>query len=379
VSFIHHRRTGLWTGVIVAALFLLDLPVSGEVRYTIERLDAGFPGATSSRASGINNQGQVVGSVQWGSPPWPTVNQLPFIYSAGTMTTLQTPEHNRGAATAINDSGTVLGSWAWTISPPNTAFIYENGTFQDLNFECGNPADINNRGQAILQEWGTFRGFLYDGSSMRELPKPPPEYGGDDGETTPWAINNHGQVVGAWGQAMVDQGPGPMTAFLYDSDSDTAQNLPYPPPGPGGGPGAFGINDLGQIVGSGAALGHAVLWTDGQVYDLGKPADTYEASADAINNHGQIVGMAYASGGPGYRALLWDEDRVLWNLNDLIPPDSGWNLMFAEDINDAGQIVGFGKWNGDYHAFLLNPVGVPEPHAMALVLFAAAALVRRRR
>jgi hypothetical protein len=39
----------------------------------------------------------------------------------------------------------------------------------------------------------------------------------------------------------------------------------------------------------------------------------------------------------------------------LIPGNSGWNLVVAYDINDSGQIVGWGYHNGLKRAFLLTP------------------------
>ena len=43
------------------------------------------------------------------------------------------------------------------------------------------------------------------------------------------------------------------------------------------------------------------------------------------------------------------------DLNDSIPPGSGWLLETARGINDAGQIVGYGDHNGLVSAFLLTP------------------------
>ena len=43
------------------------------------------------------------------------------------------------------------------------------------------------------------------------------------------------------------------------------------------------------------------------------------------------------------------------DLNSLIPSNSGWVLGRAQAINDLGQIVGFGYYNGQTRAFLLNP------------------------
>lgn len=61
-------------------------------------------------------------------------------------------------------------------------------------------------------------------------------------------------------------------------------------------------------------------------------------------------------GDPEPFAALWIEGK-LYDLNDLIPKDSGWdNLEEANDINERGQIVGRGMKDGNQHAFLLNPV-----------------------
>ena len=78
-----------------------------------------------------------------------------------------------------------------------------------------------------------------------------------------------------------------------------------------------------------------------------------------MNDHDQAVGHAQciASGG-SLAAFLWS-DGVMHNLNDLIPPGSGWDLIKAFDINNAGEIVGFGlpPGGGSYlRAFLLRPV-----------------------
>jgi hypothetical protein len=60
------------------------------------------------------------------------------------------------------------------------------------------------------------------------------------------------------------------------------------------------------------------------------------------------------------------------DLNDLIPADSGWELRTAQDINDVGQIVGYGviDINGDgiyseRRAFLLTPIIVAPTYSCA--------------
>ena len=50
----------------------------------------------------------------------------------------------------------------------------------------------------------------------------------------------------------------------------------------------------------------------------------------------------------------------MYNLNDLVPTGSGWDLRSAQDINDSGQIVGYGiAPDGELHGFLLTEVMQP--------------------
>jgi len=45
------------------------------------------------------------------------------------------------------------------------------------------------------------------------------------------------------------------------------------------------------------------------------------------------------------------------DLNGLIPAGARWLLTEARDINDSGQIVGTGIFDGQVRAFLLTPAG----------------------
>lgn len=47
---------------------------------------------------------------------------------------------------------------------------------------------------------------------------------------------------------------------------------------------------------------------------------------------------------------------VSQDLNNLISPQSGWKLEFGIDINDAGEIIGNGTFNGEERSFLLTPI-----------------------
>jgi hypothetical protein len=95
-----------------------------------------------------------------------------------------------------------------------------------------------------------------------------------------------------------------------------------------------------------------------------------------------VVGRSYNVGSTG---TILDShpfiyDTQMRDLNDLIPAGSGWLLKSAWGINDAGWITGDGTVNGQDHAYLLTPVGVPEPSSLLLAGGALAGgwAVRRR-
>jgi probable HAF family extracellular repeat protein len=87
--------------------------------------------------------------------------------------------------------------------------------------------------------------------------------------------------------------------------------------------------------------------------NLGTLPDFQGSSASSINNRGQVVGWLQAAEGKQH-AALWQQGKM-YDLNTLIPHDSGWFLKIAADINEKGQIVGYGTINGAPRAYLLTP------------------------
>jgi probable HAF family extracellular repeat protein len=84
--------------------------------------------------------------------------------------------------------------------------------------------------------------------------------------------------------------------------------------------------------------------------------DNGTSEALAINGAGTIVGdFTVAREGLAFpRAFVFSGGQMK-ELNQLVAPDSGWDLRVAAAVNEAGQIAGLGTLQGQEHAFLLNP------------------------
>jgi probable HAF family extracellular repeat protein len=123
------------------------------------------------------------------------------------------------------------------------------------------------------------------------------------------------------------------------------------------------INNNGVIVGFANAAGTAggdfnerpFIWThDAGVQDLGTLDGDTNGQALGINAKGQIVGL---SRGDVNTAVLW-QDGESFNLNDLAPTYDG-HLLYANDINAAGLITGaaVNAETGETVAYLARPAG----------------------
>ena len=141
-----------------------------------------------------------------------------------------------------------------------------------------------------------------------------------------------------------------------------------------GGMGASGgqswfINDMGQTAGLAQMAGgnhHAFVSGGGGMMgrmnvDLGTLGGT-NSIAYCLNNAGTAVGTAGMANGMPHAFMVTNAlggTVHMMDLNDMIPTNSGWELMEARGINASGQIVGWGMHAGHTNAFLLTPVSAP--------------------
>lgn len=308
---------------------------AGPLSYMI--IDLGTLGGYFSGATAINNLGQVVGWADRSDGA-----RHAFLWEHGTMTDLGTPREGWDSfANDISDPGEVV------ISSGNYAYLWYNGVTQlipGLGLSVtATPYAVNNVGQVVgtsLVEYMTSHAFLWHDGVMRDL--------------TLEGLGGVAQDVSNAGHVVVG-------AFLWQDGVVTDLGSL------GGGPaGGVGVNDLGQVVGSGRAppdnvdpfLVHAFLWDSGVMTDLGTLTSFRHSRAEAINNLGQVVGQEIQHS-IVRRAFLYDANQGMRKLLDLIPLDSGgwyWYRLDPQDINDAGQIVGTAMFDGLLRAFLMSPI-----------------------
>jgi uncharacterized membrane protein len=268
--------------------------------------------------------------------PMPSAAEEPLYISTADLTPeLQT---GRAFAVAVNESGWVIGeapqpdgSWG------AIGFIWDklNGyrTLDTIFQYETTPRDINNLNQVVgsgLVE-SSYRAFFWEDGVMILLPSLFPETPSDKAV----AINDVGQIIGESNDK----------AVIWEKDSSGNYNV-YALPGLAdfwSSPREININ--GQIVGS-AGIGdspweqRAVLWemVDGTwtINDLGAADNSV---AYGVNDLGQVIGQtpAVINGLDGRKGFVW-EDGILTEL-----PLLANRYAYAWDINDASQIVGHGK------------------------------------
>lgn len=379
---LHERIAGSFAGialsvrlsllVMAGGVLSLLLPVSaaGQVTYTIT--DLGTLGGNNSYPSWITNTGIVVGSSDTGRFDG-SGNPIDhaFVWRNGSMHDLGTLGGNNSGAGSANDDGEIVGSSDVTGGATSHATRWDKGAIIDLGTLDGPDVQstttaINNRhqivGASFMAVGTTFHAVLWQGGKIIDLGT----LGGPN--SLALGINDNGQIIGV---SEYNDITNPIFGFpLYNPVIWYQGAITDLGPGPNGGIGGDGfmINNRGQAVGRFAmpdptegAVAHAYLWQSGVMQDLGVPGGLGDDNSEAfaLNSNGQIVGDS----GVGFmethtwdHALLWQDGRW-FDLNTLIPANSGYQLIAAFDINAIGQIVvaAVDQSTGNVHAALLTP------------------------
>jgi probable HAF family extracellular repeat protein len=346
---------GMRCGLLCLLLAFADYRWAlAQTSYTIT--DLGVLNEWYSEAHGLNNGGWAVGEYE----PAGALYQHAFLYDGQTAAGLLIPPNNYTIAWGINDANVVVGEYLPNPNPITfliEAFKYSNGVVTGLGYLSSSSYSsahaINRLGQIVGESstnstGSVIRAVLWNTNDAKiDLGVLSGNYSSAN------AINNSGIIVG---ESSVE-GTTNTQAFIYINS--------IAPLGTLGGDysSAKGINDAGVVVGESteAAGGvtnlQAFVYKNGSMTSLRAQATALGAdssSASAINNLGQIVG--YLGYGQLLQAFLFDGTSMV-NLNQYIPPSSAFaSLATADGINDKGQIIGSGTLtNGDYHGFLLTP------------------------
>ena len=309
--------------------------------YTVTDLGAVYGGGVHF-AVAINDQGIVTST---------RPSRHGFVWNQGQVTMLPDIEPSGASYTReITNAGRVIG--ISMVAVQSHATIWDGGILADLGVLGGihSEANAGNESGLVVGSWQANSGgtdvhaFRWDSGSFTDL-------GGFGGSySAAYDVNEAGTIVG--GSRLADSGN--MHAFVWTNGQMTDI-------GAWAGAGrmsiAYGINDAGVVTGilepEFANGWLAFRYENGQMTTIAGIAGAEESVPEAINLHGQIVGWSQFPTGGEFATLF--QDGVAYDLNTLIPPGSGWHFAGASDINDSGQIVGIGTYQGGTHGFLLTP------------------------
>jgi probable HAF family extracellular repeat protein len=339
-----HRRAFRIAGTVLAGFLTIPFPGLGQesarpnsnqhARYKL--VDLGTLGGPDSEIQGnavaINPRGDVAGDATTSvfDPDCGCYHTHAFEWHEGVMTDLGTlPGGSNSTGVAINGQGAVVG-------------FSENGLIDPV---YGLPAFVTTRWKdGEIDDLGTFGG----------------------GFSLPNAINGRGQIAGFAGNTEPDP-DGFATLLLFDValpgnqwhaalwQDGAIRDLGTLADGLTSA--AFQLNERGQVAGVsfvdtiptlfGYPTVHPFLWENGHMTDLGTLGGVW-ASANGLNNRGEVVGATTITGDETNHAYLWSHG-TLQDLGTL-----GGTQSTAWAINDSTEIVGEALIldNAEVHAFL---------------------------
>jgi probable HAF family extracellular repeat protein len=337
-------RKAISMSILVAAMSVA-LPAphvwADPITYNITGLGLAAP-------IGINNQGQVgLGGTAYGYA-YGTEGYANYEYYPTTVSVYNSLGPNAGKLDPPPASGPIPGGGAGSTVP----WVNDNGQSTGVDTNLNAYVKVN----GVTSQIG-------------------PAFANGDVWVHPQAINDAGQVVG---DAAL---PGVYFIHAFLNSGGTTTDL-----GTLGGDMSMAdaINSHGVVVGLSLTAGtqtspdgpvHAFVYQNGTMTDLTPALGFNWSRAYGINSQGVIVGdMSSSFYGPWHAFMLVNGQAT--DLNSLLPPQSGWTLVAATGINDLGQIVGIGTFDGTAQGFLLTPSALGDPpnvtpEPASLICFAA--------
>jgi len=328
---------------------------------------------TSSKSSvgyHIDSSGKVAGFEEDASG-----NPAAWYLDCGSFTSLGTLGGASAEAHGVNDAGRLAG-WAHIASGRRRAFSWTSGGgMVDLGTVSGRldseALSVNSSNEVVgtVNDFGappTNRlAFLYLPSGAYTLSAGMNSLGTLGGaQSVGMDVNDTGRVVGG-----AQNAGGNFRPFRWNSGTMTDL-------GTLGGDNtrsdhrAEAVNSSGNICGRSYTAGGAAraFYWDGSMTNLGVLTGGTASWAFGLNDGNTVAGTSDVTGG-AYHAFVWDNSNGMRDLNDLISAGSGWTLTRATDINNSGQITGWGtNGSGDVRAFLLTPTCSAGGGAAALIV-----------
>jgi hypothetical protein len=286
---------------------------------------------------------------------------------AGGAYSLATAVNNVGEIVGRSDLGGIPKAAFWAAGSP-TAVHLETSGGPDAN---AYPLDINDQAQIAgfftssgsgnVNSWTAVRWTRDDRGRFDEtklpVPTPPPP----SVFNAAYGINQAGYVAGTGSTLQPDVFE---TALRWTptngvDELDAVPGVAFPRFQ------AEAINDNLVAVGWGVnniGVSTPVRWAaDGSAVNLGQPAAFTSTQPIDVNNDGTIIANASRAPQDTDPEAMLNVGGVWMQLRQRLVNPGGWTLAHAAAINNLGQIVGSGIFNGASAGFVLTPAPATRP------------------